>query len=281
MKTSAQKLLRALHYLALSIISVLMTFPFFWMVSSALKTNDEIFAFPPTLWPAHPLWGNFLDAWHAAPFGRYLLNSIFVAGTIVVIQVINSSMMAYALTQMRFVFRRTVMGVVLISYMLPATATYLPAYIILSKLHLIDTYTGLIISNSVSVFSIFLMRTAFLQISKELAEAAKIDGASHFRILWSVFIPLTRPMITVMSLITFISQYNNYFWPSLITKNPDLRLVSAGLRSFFVEGGAYGLKWPLIMAGSAITIIPLIILFIVSQKVIMQGVSYSVEVNKG
>ncbi len=269
-----------IRYAVLTVIALVMAFPFYWMIMSGLKTNDEIFRMPPTLWPEHMLWNNYVDAWHAAPFARYMLNSMFVGAAIALLQVINSAMMAYALTHMQFRLKGLFTGIVLLGYMIPSTAVYLPSYLVLSKLHLLDSYSGLILSNCVSVFSIFLIRQAFLQISHELVEAGQLDGASHFRILWTMLVPLARPTFAVMILITFIEQYNNYFWPMLITKSPELQLVSAGLRSFFVEGGAYGLKWPQIMAASAFTIAPLLVLFLFTQKTIMQSVNMSAGVSK-
>ncbi|WP_080834804.1 carbohydrate ABC transporter permease [Cohnella massiliensis] len=276
-----KRLGQAVRHLALAAAALLMAFPFYWMASSALKTNDEIWQFPPTLWPQDPLWSNFGDAWAAAPFARYMANSIFVASAIVAIQIVNSAMMAYALTHMKFRLKGAFTAIVLVGYMIPATAVYLPGYLVLSRLGLLDSYAGLILSNCVSVFSIFLIRQAFLQVSHELVEAGQIDGASHFRILWTIVLPLTRASFAVLALITFIEQYNNYFWPMLITKNPDLQLVSAGLRSFFVEGGAYGLKWPLIMAASAFTIAPLLLLFLLTQKTIIRSVNLSAGASKG
>lgn len=276
-----KRLGQAVRHLALAAAALLMAFPFYWMASSALKTNDEIWQFPPTLWPQDPLWSNFGDAWAAAPFARYMANSIFVASAIVAIQIVNSAMMAYALTHMKFRLKGMFTAIVLVGYMVPATAVYLPGYLVLSRLGLLDSYAGLILSNCVSVFSIFLIRQAFLQVSHELVEAGQIDGASHFRILWTIVLPLTRASFAVLALITFIEQYNNYFWPMLITKNPDLQLVSAGLRSFFVEGGAYGLKWPLIMAASAFTIAPLLLLFLLTQKTIIRSVNLSAGASKG
>ncbi|MBD2870534.1 carbohydrate ABC transporter permease [Paenibacillus arenilitoris] len=269
------------RHATLAAAAILMAFPFYWMASSALKTNDEIWQFPPTLWPQTALWSNFAEAWAAAPFTRYLLNSVFVAGAIGVLQIVNSGMMAYALTHMKFRLKGLFTSAILVGYMVPATATYLPSYVVLGKLQLLNSYGGLILSNCVSVFSIFLIRQAFLQVSHELVEAGKIDGASHFRVLWTILLPLTRSSFAVLALITFIEQYNNYFWPMLITKDPNLQLVSAGLRGFFVEGGAYGLKWPLIMAASAMTIAPLIILFVFTQKTIIRSVNLSAGASKG
>jgi multiple sugar transport system permease protein len=204
-----------------------------------------------------------------------------VASVIVLLQAMNSAMMAYALTHMRFRLKKAITAIIMLGYMIPSTAVYLPSYMILAKLQLLDSYAGLILSNCVSVFSIFLIRQAFLQVSHELVEAGQIDGASHMRILWAILVPVTRSSFIVLALITFIDHYNNYFWPMLITKNPNLQLVSAGLRSFFVEGGAYGLKWPLIMAASSFTIIPLLVLFLFAQKTIMKSFNMSVGVNKG
>ncbi|MFE4712795.1 MULTISPECIES: carbohydrate ABC transporter permease [Bacillales] len=272
------KLSRHLFFAALALI---MAFPFYWMITNALKTNDEIWQSPPTLWPQTPLWGNFAEAWHAAPFSRYMGNSIIVATSIVLIQMFNSGMMAYALTHMKFRLKGLFSGIILFGYMVPATAVYLPSYLVLSQLGLLNSYAGLILSNCVSVFSIFLIRQAFLQVPHELVEAGEVDGASHMRILWTILVPVARSSFAVLALITFIDQYNNYFWPTLITKDPNLQLVSAGLRSFFVEGGAYGLKWPLIMAASAFTIAPLLLVFLVAQKTIMSSVNMTAGSSKG
>lgn len=272
---------RILLYITLGGISALMAFPFIWMFSSSLKTNQEIWSVPPVLWPAEPKWHNFAEAWQAAPFGLYVFNSTFVAIAVVVVQLINSSMMSYALTHMRFALSRVLLAAIMVSYMLPVSATYLSGYVILSRMGLLDSYTGLIVSNAISIFGIFLLRQAFLQVPRELVEAAKIDGSGHWRILWTIMIPLSRSTLLVMTLLSFIGQYNNYLWPMLITKSPRLQLVSAGLRSFFVEGGAYGMKWPLIMSASTLTIVPLVILFLVAQKWIIKGVSNAQSVNKG
>lgn len=272
---------RSLHHVILASLSLIIAFPFIWMITSAFKTNDEIWAYPPALLPDNWLWENIAQAWHAAPFDLYIFNSVFVSLCIILIQTVNTAMMAYALVHMRFALARPLLAIILVSYMLPVAATYLPSYIILSNLGLIDTYRGLIISNSVSVFSIFMIYQAFQQIPKEVVEAAKIDGAPHRRILWTMVMPLAAPFFVVMGLITFIEMYNNYLWPSLITRNPDLSLVSAGLRSFFIQGGAYGMNWAQIMAASSFTILPLLILFMFTQKYILKGVSQSYGVNKG
>jgi multiple sugar transport system permease protein len=245
------------------------------MLSSALKTKDEVFNFPPTLIPQIPQWNNFVQVFKEAPFATYMANSLFVATVEVIFQIISSAMIAYALTQFKFKGKKILFTIIMCTYMLPSAVTYIPCYMILSDINLIDTLTGLIISNLAYVFGIFLIRQAFLQVDKSLVEAARMDGASHFKILLKIMIPLTKPTFITFGLISFVTYYNEYMYPSLITKSPEKFLVSSGLRQFFIQGGAYGIKWPEIMAASTFTVLPLLILFLVAQKWFMQGVSDS------
>lgn len=265
--------LKALKHLFLIFISLGMIFPFFWMVVSSLKTNDEIWQFPPKWFPENPNWGNFIDAWVMAPFDLYIFNSIFTAVCIVTIQVINSAMFAYALTQFNFRGKNILFAVVLVTYMLPSAATYVPSYVILADLEMLDTYKGLILSNAVSVFGIFLFRQAFMQVPKELVDAARVDGASHWMIVWKVITPLTKPTFITFMLISFVQNYNSYLWPSLIMNSEEKQLITTGLRQFFIQEGAYGLQWPLIMAASSFAVIPLLLLFVIAQKWFVSGIS--------
>ncbi|MDR1298683.1 MAG: carbohydrate ABC transporter permease, partial [Oscillospiraceae bacterium] len=150
--------------------------------------------------------------------------------------------------------------------------TYIPCYILLSKMGLLDSYSGLILSNLVSIFGVFLLRQAFAQIPAELYEAARMDGAGHWKTLWRVVFPLTRPTFISFALIAFISCYNNYMWPSLITNSPELSLVSQGLRRFFIDGGAYGTNWALVMAASTLVTAPLLIMFLLIQRWFIAGI---------
>lgn len=262
-----------LRHLILIFVSVVTFFPFIWMAGSALKTKDEIFNFPPTLIPAVPQWGNFANVFKEAPFEIYLFNSFFVSTIEVSFQIVSAAMIAYALTQFRFKGKKVLFAVIMATYMLPSAATYVPCYMLISNFNLIDTLRGLIVSNLANVFGIFLIRQAFLQVDRGLIEAARIDGASHWKILWKIIFPLTKPTFITFGLISFVTYYNEYMYPSLITKSPEKFLVSAGLRQFFIEGGAYGIKWPEIMAASTITVLPLLLLFLIAQKWFMQGVN--------
>lgn len=262
-----------LIHIFFAFFSVAVAFPFFWMISNSIKTKDEIWSFPPVLLPQEPQWINYTDAFRSANFGRYIFNSTFTAICITLIIIVNSAMMAYAFSQLNFKIKKILFALVLCTYMLPAAATYVPSYIILAKLKMLDSYQGLIISSCVSVLGIFLIRQAFMQISKDFVESAKIDGANHWRILWQILFPMTKTTFITLALLTFIGAYNSYLWPSLIIKSKDLFTVTMGLNSFFMTDGAYGLKWGAIMAACTIITVPLLILFFICQKGIIDGIS--------
>lgn len=266
---------RMLRHSVLITVSIATFFPFLWMIASSLKTRDEIFNFPPSLIPHYPQFINYINVFKEAPFALYMWNSLSTAVLEVTFQLISSAMIAYALTQFEFRGRKILFALILGTYMLPSATTYVPCYILLSNINLIDTLTGLVISNTVNIFGIFLLRQAFLQINKSLVEAAVIDGASHWKILWKIVFPLTRPTFITFGLISFVTCYNDYMYPSLIIKTPEKFLVSAGLRQFFIQGGAYGIKWPEIMAASTLTVLPLLILFVIAEKWFMRSISYS------
>lgn len=264
---------KALLHGLMIVLVFAMAFPFLWMLSSAFKTKDEIWRFPPTLLPDAFLWSNFTEAYQGAPFGQYIFNSLFTALSIVLIQIINSAMIAYALTQLKFKGRNLLFLVIMGTNMLPAAATYVPSYIILARMGLLNSYTGLIISNCVYMFGIFLIRQSFMQVNKSLVEAAWAEGASHWYTLWRILVPITKSSFVTAGLLSFVANYNNYMWPSLITTRPQYYLISQGLRLYFIEGGNYGIKWPQVMAASTFTVLPLLIMFFLCQRWFIRGIS--------
>lgn len=257
--------------LLLFVFSVFTAFPFFWMVLSALKTKAEIMDVS-KFFPEEFQWNNFYEVIFHSPLLRYVGNSLFVSVITLVIQIVTAAMIAYALVFMEFKGRKVLFAIIMGTYMLPTAATYIPSYIILSKLHLLNTFTGLIVSNCVSIFGIFLLRQAFMQVPLGIVEAARIDGASNWKILWQVVCPMTKSSFITFGLMNFITCYNSYMWPSLITDSNEKMMVSQGLRKFFIEGGAYGTEWPLVMAGSALIVLPLLILFAFTQKWFINGI---------
>ena len=255
----------------LLIFSVFTAFPFFWMIVSALKTKAEIMDVS-KFFPAEFQWNNFYEVIFHSPLLKYVWNSLFVSVITLAIQIVTAAMIAYAIVFMKFKGRKILFAIIMGTYMLPTAATYIPSYIILSKLGLLNTYTGLILSNCVSIFGIFLLRQAFMQVPLGVIEAARIDGASQWKILWQIVCPMTKSSFITFGLMNFISCYNSYMWPSLITDSNEKMLVSQGLRKFFIEGGAYGTEWPLVMAGSTLIVLPLLILFAFTQKWFINGI---------
>ncbi|MCR5299322.1 MAG: carbohydrate ABC transporter permease [Erysipelotrichaceae bacterium] len=257
--------------LILGAASIFTAFPFIWMMVSALKTkadilNTEIF------FPTVPQWSNITSIIFDSPIPRYIFNSAWVSAVIVALQIVSGAMLAYALVFLKFRTNKMLFAIVMATYMLPVAATYIPSYIILADWKMLDTFRGLIISSTVSIFGIFLLRQGFMQIPKGLVEAARMDGASHWRALWEVVCPMTKASFITFGLMNFISTYNNYMWPSLITKSSEYFLVSQGLRAFFIRDGAYGTEWALVMAASAVVVIPLLVLFAFTQKWFINGI---------
>ena len=270
-KKSSGKITGWIKKLVLLAASIVTAFPFLWMILSALKTKEEVMDVT-AFFPADPQWKNFTDVLFDSPIVRYIGNSLYVSVVTVAIQLVLGAMITYALVFLNFKGRKALFAIIMGTYMLPTAATYIPSYIILANLNLLNTYTGLIISNAISIFGIFLLRQAFMQVPVGLVEAAKMDGAGHWTTLWKIIMPMTKSSFITFGLMSFISCYNNYMWPSLITDDTNLSLVSQGLRQFFIEGGAYGTNWSLVMAGSAVIVIPLLILFAFTQKWFINGI---------
>lgn len=262
---------KVLKYAVLILVSLFTAFPFLWMILSALKTKSEIMDVG-VFFPSSPQWSNFSSVLFQSPLPSYIWNSLIVSGIIVVLQIFTGALLAYAMVFLEFRGRNLLFMIVMGTYMLPVAATYIPSYIILSKWNLLNTLTGLVVSSTVSIFGIFLLRQAFMQVPKGLIEAARMDRASHFRILWEIVCPMTKSSFITFGLMSFISAYNNYMWPSLVTNDSTKYLVSQGLRSFFIEGGAYGTEWALVMAGSALIVVPLLVLFAFTQKWFINGI---------
>lgn len=257
--------------LLITLISAFTALPFVWMISSCLKPGSEVMSSSSFL-PSTVTWDNLISVITSSPIPTYIFNTMWISLVIVALQVITSALLAYALVFMKFRSRNILFGIIMATYMLPVAATYIPSYIILSKMNLLNTFTGLIISSTVSTFGIFQLRQAFMQIPKSLVEAARIDGSSHLEILCNIVGPMTKSSFITLGLMSFISAYNNYMWPSLITNDPDKYLVSQGLRSFFIEGGAYGTNWGLVMAASAVIIVPLLVMIALTEKWFVNGI---------
>lgn len=260
-------------HLILALGSVVMILPFFWMLSTSLKSYPETLALPIKWLPASPQWHNYLDAWKAqAYFGRYFLNSFTVAFATLIGDVIFSILAAYAFARMRFLGRSLLFMLLLATMMVPGEVLLVPNFLTLRQLGWYNTLYALIIPWTVSVFAIFLLRQHFLQIPNELQEAAYLDGAGHTRFLVQVVVPLSRPPIATIALLKFIGSWNAFLWPLVATDKPQLRTVPIGLMALMNEQGPRYHIW---MAAAALALIPVVGLFLIAQRQFLESVARS------
>lgn len=269
------KIKKIINLLLLAFVSILAFFPLLWMATNSFKTANKIIQQPLNLFPEVLDFRNFIGALEKAPFDLYIINSIITAFAIVVLQLLLGILMGYGLSKFDFKGKKILFGSILLTYMLPAAATYVPSYVILAKMKLIDTIPGIIISNVASVFTIYMVYQTFSSVPKEMIEAAEMDGANNWQILWKVMVPLSKSTILTTALIQFVVMYNNYMWPSLITNSKKNYLISVGLNIFFNSKGNFTQNLPMLMAANTISVLPLLILFLILKKWFIEGISDS------
>lgn len=269
------KIKKIINLLLLAFVSILAFFPLLWMATNSFKTANKIIQQPLNLFPEVLDFRNFIGALGKAPFDLYIINSIITAFAIVVLQLLLGILIGYGLSKFDFKGKKILFGSILLTYMLPAAATYVPSYVILAKMNLIDTIPGIIISNVASVFTIYMVYQTFSSVPKEMIEAAEMDGANNWQILWKVMVPLSKSTILTTALIQFVVMYNNYMWPSLITNSKKNYLISVGLNIFFNSKGNFTQNLPMLMAANNISVLPLLILFLILKKWFIEGISDS------
>ena len=259
----------------LIIVSLLSIFPFLWLLSTALKGNSEnIFQYPPVFFPQEPTLANFKGVWNQIPFMLYFLNSMVVAGFTVLLNLILSALAAYPLARMEFRGKKTIFYATLATIMIPFQAIMLPVYLIVLKLHMVDSvnsvmgYLGLILPFAVNAFGIFLMRQAFLAIPKEMEEAAFVDGCSVFQIWWKILLPMVKPTLAVLAIFTFIGSWGEFLWPSIVLNKKALYTLPVGVNDL---QGMFSANWRFIAAGSIIATIPILVFFIAMQRYFISG----------
>ena len=255
-------------YGILILVSFSTLVPFLWMVLTSFKPEREITSLSPVPKEWRP--GNYGAVTTAAPFfGRYYLNSLFVASWVTFLTVITSSMAAFAFARLRWPGRNTVFTLYLATMMVPGVVTMIPNFAIMVNLQLLDTYSGLIIPASFSAFGTFLLRQFMLSIPRALDEASAIDGASAWRVYADVILPLARPGIITLAIFTFLGNYGSLFWPLIMVKSESMRTLPVGLLQF---DSVYNKATHLMMAASVMSIVPPLVLFLVGQKYLVKGI---------
>ena len=247
-------------------------FPFFWMAASSLKTLGETMQFPPSLLPADPQWQNYQSAWTSIPFGQYLVNSCIVPASVLVLQALTVVPAAYAFSQYDFKGKNLLFGGTLITMMVPAQLVFLPLFVLFAKWHLINTYASLILPFATSAFNIFMLRQTFNQMPRELVEAARLDGASEFKIVVRLFLPMAKATLVTCALLTFISTWNDYFWPLVLTTNDAVRTLPVGVAS--MRASESGINFHVLMAANVLLSLPILVIYLFANKHIIKAFSY-------
>jgi len=248
--------------------------PLLWMVLGSLKTNQEIYTMPPPWLPMEWRWENFSDAWNAAPFGQFYLNSIIttLAGT--GLELINATMTAYAFAFLRFPKKEWVFVLLLAALMIPNQVTILPNYLTLADVFgqsWINTYQGIFLPGAATAFGAFLLRQSFLGLPREVLDAAKVDGCGHLRLLWDMVIPLSRPVLVTFGLISLVAKWNDYLWPLIVTNTQQMRTLTVGLTYLFDQEG--NTNWGIVMSAALFVIVPLLVIFAWAQRHIIEGIA--------
>lgn len=249
--------------------------PLLWMFTSALKSNTEIFQFPPDFFPASPIWSNFVEAARAIPFMRWLVNSLIIAVPATAGTVLTSAMAAYAFARLRFRGNNLLFTAMMATLLLPGAVTLVPGYLIFTWLGWVGTFLPVIVPSFLGggAFSIFMLRQFFRTIPRELDEAARIDGANTFQIFFRVILPQSIPALVTVGLFTFVAHWNDFFGPLIYLSDQRKYTLTVGLSAF---RDIYGnTQWNYLMADSLLATVPMLLIFLLLQRVFIQGVVVS------
>ncbi len=253
--------------------SLAFVFPLFWMISTSLKLESQVFLVPPMWWPDVIQWNNYPDSFQYFPFGPYLLNTMTITVPSVVGTLLSSVLVAYGFARVRWPGRDAIFVLVLATLMIPNYVTLIPLYILFAHMGWVGTYLPLIVPNFFGqAFFIFLLRQFFLQQPQDLVDAAVMDGATHMGVLWRVILPLSKPALAVVVLFQFQGSWTDFFGPLIFLNKPETYTLSIGLYSF---QSAHQTEWAPLMASSLLVIAPMIIIFFLAQRTFIEGITFT------
>jgi sn-glycerol 3-phosphate transport system permease protein len=264
--------LKTIEWVLLAAVALVFVFPFLWMFLTAFKTMPEVYRFPPTWWPESWQFENFRIAWSSGPFLTYLWNSLIVAVGTLALQFLIGVPAAYAFARYDFRGKNLMFGISLIALMIPSQVIFLPVYVQMSHWGLVDTLWSLILPFGASAFGIFLLRQSFKQVPDEVIEAARLDNASEWKIIWTIMVPLAKPVLVTFGLFSFIYHWNDYFWPLIMTNSDSVRTLPIGISMLKAAEG--GKQWNVIMAGNMILVLPILVIFFFAQRHIINAFIY-------
>lgn len=277
MKSKTSHFIKKMHYqqwitgIILTIGGFLISVPFIWMILSAFKPESEVMQIPPTLWPNKLTLENFIQLFENMNFALYLKNTLIIVLCSFFGLFLNA-MAGYGFAKFKFRGKEKLFYLVLATMMIPGQVTMIPVYLILNELHLTNTMAGIVLPSLVGAFGIFLFRQFMATIPDELLEAARLDGASEFRVFMQIVLPICSPILAVQGILTFIAGWNSFLWPLIIANDESLYTLSVALS---LLKGQYGGNFALQMAGSTFMVVPIIIIFMFFQKYIIEGYTIS------
>ena len=263
-------------YIILTSVAIVTVFPFLWVFFTSFKgPTDAIYSVPPQLIPKAPTFENYIRVWNFLPVARFFVNSITVTLSVVVFNTLFTSLAAYPLAKMKFKGRNTIFYLLLVTYIIPSALTAIPSYILAVRVfRYYDHISAAILPYLATVFNIFLLRQAYKGVPDDLIDAGKVDGASELRIWWSIVVPIIRPSLATVAIITFVEQWNNFFWPSLVLPTMTNKTLQVGLVAL---QGAFVSDTRGTAAGVVMTVVPMIIFFLLLQKQFIHGLTGAVK----
>ncbi|MBB3129983.1 multiple sugar transport system permease protein [Paenibacillus rhizosphaerae] len=273
MQTRGLRLSTVLLHIILLIGACIMALPFVWMLLSSLKDLSQVFIVPPKWIPDPFVWSNFKTSLTALPFGRAYFNSFYINVIVVASQLFTCSMAAYAFAKIRFPFREPLFVLFLATMMVPGQVTIIPLYLMMKSIGWLDSHLSIIVPAALfNAFGVFLLRQFFRGIPKEMEEAAIVDGANRWTIYARIMLPLVKPALSALGIFTFLGMWNSFFYPLIFLNTPEKFTVPMMLNLY---RGMYSTDWTLMMAGASIALIPVLIVYIIGQRYIIEGVTLS------
>lgn len=260
---------RLLWYALAVGLGLTMLAPFLYMISTSLMDELEVFTFPPPVLPSDPRWANYPEALTALPFDRFFLVSGVTSVLVVLGTLLSSATAGYAFARLEFPGRDRVFLLYLATLMVPAIVLLIPRFLLVGALGWVDTFRGLVVTELVQVWGIFLLRQYFLSLPRDLEDAARVDGASEWHVFTRVALPLARPALATVALFIFVDQWKSFLWPLVVTRSMAMRPVEVGIARF---SGLYYANWPYQMAASVVAILPILVLFVFAQKYFVRGI---------
>lgn len=271
-KKGSAVLRRVLLYIVLILIAVIMVVPFLWMLSTSLKTQYDAVKIPPVWIPDPPQWENYVKLFTEQPMFQFMLNTIKIVFFVVLGQLFFSSLAAYSFARISFKGRNVVFFFYIATLMVPGQVTMIPTYLMFAKAGLTDNHLALILPAFFSAFGVFLLRQFFMSLPRELEEAAEIDGCNPFMTYWRIMLPLVVPAMLTLGVFTLMNTWNDYMGPLIYLSSPEKYTMTLGIAYF---KGVYTTQWNLVMAGSIVSVMPILIAYLCAQKYFIEGIAFS------